>query len=153
MAASVGRSKILTSRANFGKYLLNRNVSVTATGVSGHLKGLGLALDQKNNQSLASKVVNNLYPTSNVRFQRSSQTTDYVCWNCNHIHSTYAHICEKCNFLQELQEGLTHFEVMGVPKGFVVDTVLLTKKFRELQSRFHPINLPKSPRYVFKIYF
>ena len=138
MAASIGRAKIVTKRTNLVQYLLNRNVPATIICGSSHTKGSSLILHATENHSLPTATVSSFHPTFNIRFQSSSQAIEFVCWNCNNIHSSYVFICEKCKSLQEIQDGMTYFEVLGIPNSFVVDATSLTKKFRELQSRFHP---------------
>ena len=133
MAASMRRVQLLT-RSNFFHYILKRTLPAVSVSSSNFAKGVGFPLSTRYNYS----TISSLHSVQTVRFQSSAQITDHVCWNCNHVHSSYAFICEKCRTLQEPEEGSTHFDVMGLSQNFRIDTSSLTKKFRELQRIFHP---------------
>lgn len=61
---------------------------------------------------------------------------DGVCWRCGAKGGGY--FCDKCEVIQEVRERGNFFKVMGVEERFGVDSGVLTKRFRELQSRLHP---------------
>ena len=133
MAASMRRVQLLT-RSNFFHYILKRTLPAVSVSSSNFAKGVEFPLSTRYNYSK----ISSLHSVQTVRFQSSVQITDHVCWNCNHVHSSYAFICEKCRTLQEPKEVSTHFDVMGLSQNFRIDTSSLTKKFRELQRIFHP---------------
>lgn len=61
------------------------------------------------------------------------------CWKCGKVVDPVNEqfICE-CGVLQPPVGNRTFFEVLGVETKFDIDTVELTKKFRNLQSKLHP---------------
>ena len=124
----------LLTRSNFFHYILKRTLPAVSVSVRNFAKGVGFPLSTRYNYS----TISSLHSVQTVRFRSSAQITDHVCWNCNHVHSSYAFICEKCRTLQEPKEVSTHFDVMGLSQNFRIDTSSLTKKFRELQRIFHP---------------
>ena len=113
MAASIRRVQLLI-RSNFFHHILERTLPAVSVNSIHSAKSLGLSFSARSNYSTTNEAVSGLHLFRNVRFQSSAQITDRVCWNCNHVHSSYAFVCEKCRTLQEPKEGSTHFDVMGV---------------------------------------
>ena len=60
------------------------------------------------------------------------------CWNCDEKLKSYQVHCPSCNTIQELNEELNHFEILGIPNDFAIDTKSLNKTYRSLQWQFHP---------------
>lgn len=138
MAASMGRVNLLTRRAKLVKSLVSNKVSRATPSVSASKNTAGLFQSQRWGHSMANEANTVFHATSNVRYQSSSQPKEHVCWNCNHSHSIYVTFCEKCHAVQEPEEGSTHFDIMGIPQSFDIDTGELTKTYRRLQSLLHP---------------
>jgi len=59
------------------------------------------------------------------------------CWKCGTVIVEKLLFCESCSVVQK-PKNLHHFDVIGVSKSFNVDTLELTKNFRQLQSQLHP---------------
>ena len=137
MAASIGRASFL-SRSNLFRQILKRTFPRCATNCMTSENHLRVIQYQQYSYIGTTGAVNSPQTIRNVRFQSSTQMTDHKCWSCNHVHSSYTYVCEKCGKLQEPKEDPTHFDVMGIHQSFRVDTSSLTQKFRELQKIFHP---------------
>nr|XP_054766985.1 iron-sulfur cluster co-chaperone protein HscB-like [Lytechinus pictus] len=70
------------------------------------------------------------------------------CWNCNAELSrsetssggprVAALFCASCNMIQPLEDGLNHFQIMGMEEKFDVEVQDLTNCFRNLQRLLHP---------------
>ena len=148
MAASMRRVQLLT-RSNFFHHILKRTLPAVSVSSNNFAKGVEFPLSTRYNYS----TISSLHSVRTVRFQSSAKITDHVCWNCNHVHSSYAFICEKCRTLQEPKEGSTHFDVMGLSQNFRIDTTSLTKKFRELQRILHPDKFTNKSKVSRSIYF
>lgn len=89
---------------------------------------------------ITKKIHTSMINSPRVQFS-SSSTVFYIkqcCWMCNeNLTPTHA-FCGKCNSLQPLSPGHTHFEVMGIERNFNIDTRALVNTFRRLQAQFHP---------------
>lgn len=59
------------------------------------------------------------------------------CWNC-HVDREGQLFCPACNALQPFPEHADYFDVMGLPRTPVVDTVLLQRRYYELHRKLHP---------------
>lgn len=60
------------------------------------------------------------------------------CWQCQSEISSDTEFCLSCKSLQPLNKQRDHFSVLGIQKNFSIDSKALTKRFRILQTQFHP---------------
>lgn len=115
--------EITKMTVRFSRILLNvakEYVFLSSTRINSHRAGRTIA-------SILFTNVNKYSNTSHI----------LKCWNCNYPHTSTL-FCSKCKVLQELPEGLSYFNMMGVKEHYNVELQEVHDKYRELQKILHP---------------
>lgn len=75
------------------------------------------------------------------RHQFSTSTKITTCPQCSALLPTPLPVCPNCSYISTIPQEMTYHEMLGAsyePNPFVVKTLQLKTKFRDLQSVVHP---------------
>ncbi|XP_045114931.1 iron-sulfur cluster co-chaperone protein HscB-like [Portunus trituberculatus] len=60
------------------------------------------------------------------------------CWKCQGDVPADTEFCSSCKSLQPLDSHRNHFSILGIKMNFNIDTQALMRKFKRLQTQYHP---------------
>ncbi|KAI8118267.1 mitochondrial, ATP-binding cassette sub-family B member 7 [Lucilia cuprina] len=86
-------------------------------------------------------IFNNLNFNQQKRaYAPTTTSNDQECWNCKKEpkQGDSLMICPHCGHLQDVNTEINYFDLLDFPQKFDLETQLLTKRFRQLQTVVHP---------------
>src|SRR5215475_947931 len=66
------------------------------------------------------------------------QSVKTACWSCGSALAAGLPFCEKCGKVQAPANGVTYFDVFGLPRKLALDTTGLERAFYKLSRKLHP---------------